>query len=363
MNRMMNQKMKSRFIAAQLRQQIRNRKLPPGAPLPSARDLAVRYQVCMMTANRALDLLESQSLIIRRKGSGNFVAKNIYRGGRLLLGVADVIEHSSAYARKILIDVFPETAMRCLKEENCDGRLISFAEFRQSDPAMLEGLHGLLLSSSFIDAETESFIRTLKLPIVIYRSEFEIDFPCPQVIPDHSVAMNKLFSLARQESFDGIVIFCQPHRNGRARAEAFEFYAEKAGFTPDRIRRVEMDYLAIRQSALPLAPDIPGKLVISCSDLMTCELIQLFSETGLVCGRDYQLVSYDNLSKIMPMPPGIPEITSIDYSRTAAAKTAVQLLIRAACNPHSVTYQTVKFPTRLIIRESASQSRKELVQI
>ena len=359
----LNRKMKSRAIAAQLKQQIRNRKLPPGTPLPSARDLAGHYHVCMMTANRALDLLEEQSLIIRRKGSGNYVAKNIYRGTRLMLGVADMTEHSSAYARQIHIDVFPETAIRCLKEENCEVRPISYADFRLCDGTVLEGLHGLLLSANFINEETEDFIRSLKLPVVIYRSEFELNFPCPQVIPDHSVAMNKLFSLARLESFNGIIVLCQPHPNGRARAEAFEHYAVEYGFQPGQILRIELNQLEIRPKILPLVRQIPGKLVISCSDLMTCEIIQLFSEKELVCGRDYQLVSYDNLSKIMPMPPGIPEITSIDYSRTSAAKTAAKQLIRSALNPRSVSYQTIKFPTRLIIRESAFRSRKELISL
>ena len=77
MVRKMSPKQKSRCIAGILRQKIRSRKLAPGAPLPSARDLAMQYKVCMMTANRALDILERDSLILRRKGSGNYVQKNI----------------------------------------------------------------------------------------------------------------------------------------------------------------------------------------------------------------------------------------------------------------------------------------------
>ena len=64
------------------------------------------------------------------------------------------------------------------------------------------------------------------------------------------------------------------------------------------------------------------------------------SGNGLVCGKDYSLVSYDDLSKNFPMPPSIPAVTSIDYSRTAAGKTAAKLLIqnvRSSVNPHFPT--------------------------
>lgn len=82
----MNPKMKSRSIATALKQKIRSQKLTPGSPLPSARDLARQYQVCMMTANRALDILEKESIIIRRKGRGNFVQRNIIRGASSAAG-------------------------------------------------------------------------------------------------------------------------------------------------------------------------------------------------------------------------------------------------------------------------------------
>ena len=363
MSSVMPPKMKSLYIAATLRQKIRSRKLLPGTLLPSARELAAQYHVCMMTANRALDLLEKDSLIVRRNGIGNFVQKNVYRGSRLLLGIADTIEHSSISARQILIDVFPETAMRYLKAENCDCRLISYSDFRNADASVLEGLNGLLLSSNFIDSATGNFIRGLKLPVVIYRSEFELNFPWPQVIPDHSAAMDKLFSLARQESFTGVMIFCQPHLNGMARAEAFERFALKHGFVAERIRRIELGYLEIRQKLRPLMAEIPGKLVVTCSDLMTCELIRTLGENGYICGRNYQLVSYDNLGELMNMPPDLPGITSIDYSRTGAARTAARLLILSARNPKSVCYQIVKFPTQLTIRESAFNDRRKSMSI
>ncbi len=190
-----------------------------------------------------------------------------------------------------------------------------------------------------------------------------MDFPWPQVIPDHSVAMNQLFTLAEQEKVPGILIFCHQHANGRARCRAFELYAKKHYFTDEQIRSIEVTPLDLHRKVTELLPEIPGKLLITCSDLLTFELIRICSENDLVCGRDYLLVSYDNLSKNMELQPGIPGVTSIDYSRTAAGKTAARLLIQNVRNPNPVSYQTIKFLTRLNIRESAFQNRKELVSL
>ena len=362
MTKTMNPKMKSRYIAMALKQKIQSQKLAPGTPLPSAHDLAQRYHVCMMTANRALDILEKESIILRKKGCGNFVQKNIIQGRRLLLGIADTIEHTEDYARHVLIDVFPKAASACFKAENCDYRLIPYSVFRDHDADAIADLDGILLSCTYIDEITEKFICNLKIPIVIYRSEYELDYPFPQVIPDHAVVMKQLFEFAGEDKIPGIMIFCNTHPNGVARAQAFEHYAKKYGFTKQQVRTVQFSPLELRQSLLPLMPEIPGKLLITCSGLMTCEIIQLCKENGYVCGRDYFLVSYDNLGKSLQVPAILPEVTSIDYSRTAAAKTAARLLIHTIRNPHSIGCQTIKFPTQLIIKKSAFENRKEKIQ-
>jgi len=354
-------RIKKDLIADDLRRKIRGRKLPPGTQLPSAKELAEQYGVCMMTANEALDILAEESLIVRRRGRGNFVQKNVLRGRKMLMGIAGAVEYPDDYARKLLIGVFPQAAIACFKEENCDYRIVPYLDFQEHNRAAFAGLDGLLLSHSYMDETTSDFIRELKLPIVIYQAEYEMDFPCSQVIPDHSVAMNQLFALARQEKIPGILIFCHPHDNGLARCRAFELYAKKHNFTEDQIRSIEFAPPELRGKVLELLPEIPGKLLITCSDLMTCELIRICSENGLACGKDYYLASYDDLNKTMRMPPEIPGVTAIDYHRTAAGKMAAKLLIHTIRNPRAVSYQIVKFPTRLIIRESAFQNRKELV--
>lgn len=70
-------------IEEDLTAQIRSGDLAPESKLPSEHDLATRYGVSRMTVRQALDRLESAHLLVRHRGSGNFVSPTNVRGRRL----------------------------------------------------------------------------------------------------------------------------------------------------------------------------------------------------------------------------------------------------------------------------------------
>ena len=110
--------------------------------------------------------------------------------------------------------------------------------------------------------------------------------------------------------------------------------------------------------ARKIAGHIRGKLVVSCSDLITVKVIPIWAELDLFCGKEYLMASYDNLQAVLPAAFPSTGITGIDYSRSGAAQMAVKLLIQSVINRQKQFYQTVKFPTRLVIRESAFEQYK-----
>ena len=65
-------------IYEQLEEQIKNlilaRKLKPGDPLPSMRDLAKDLNISLITTKRAYEDLESQGFIVSMVGKGSFVS-------------------------------------------------------------------------------------------------------------------------------------------------------------------------------------------------------------------------------------------------------------------------------------------------
>ncbi len=346
--------MKTRKIADILQVEIKRRHLKAGMPLLSARQIAGKYHCSMKTANAALDLLKAEQLITRVKGSGNFVRNCMVNGHRLVIGLADDVNKETDPRKQALIEVFPVNALRYFKKHRYDYRIIPYMAFKEQDSEVFEGLDGLLLSSNFIDEDTLPFIRQLHFPLVIYKSEYELGLPYPQVVPNLQIAIEDMFTYVSPVLFQGIIIVYHKHPNGMARCRAFLKAAEKAGFTEKNITLVELlnnDGLKIPQGTLE--KDITGKLILSCSDLSTYDIVIYLAERNLRCGIDYQIVGFDNLAGCMKLPFHYPEITSIDYPRESAAQAAARLLISLIVKKSSICYQILKFPTKLTIRESA----------
>ena len=63
----------SRTIAEAIRSQIESGELPPGAQLPSERDLASTYGTARNTAREAVRILADAGLVITDQGKGSFV--------------------------------------------------------------------------------------------------------------------------------------------------------------------------------------------------------------------------------------------------------------------------------------------------
>jgi len=77
-------------IADNLLDQIESGELAPGTRLPPERTLSELFDVNRLTLRRALGILESQGLIIRKHGKGNFIAEpKIERQTRRLVSFTD----------------------------------------------------------------------------------------------------------------------------------------------------------------------------------------------------------------------------------------------------------------------------------
>lgn len=62
-------------IIARLKREVSEGRLPPGAALPSFRQLAEDLLVSVITVKRAYEELEREGIIFRRQGLGTFVAE------------------------------------------------------------------------------------------------------------------------------------------------------------------------------------------------------------------------------------------------------------------------------------------------
>jgi GntR family histidine utilization transcriptional repressor len=94
---------KFQLIVAHGRRQIETGAWATESKVPSENELAERFQVSRMTARRALDQLAVDGLIVRRRGSGSFVAANGVRSSFLVIrNVADeVVESGREYSSSV----------------------------------------------------------------------------------------------------------------------------------------------------------------------------------------------------------------------------------------------------------------------
>lgn len=76
----------------------------PGDRVPSENELCGLFRVSRMTARRALDQLALDGLIVRRRGSGSFIADNGVRSSYLVIrNIADeIVESGRRYTNRVL---------------------------------------------------------------------------------------------------------------------------------------------------------------------------------------------------------------------------------------------------------------------
>jgi len=71
-----------RQVVDQVADLLRRGALPPGAQLPSVRELAVQLRVSLITTRRAYADLEAAGLIVSKHGQGTFVAEGAATASR-----------------------------------------------------------------------------------------------------------------------------------------------------------------------------------------------------------------------------------------------------------------------------------------
>lgn len=90
-------------IANQIKAQIIDGGLEPGAPLPSIRNLAKELHISVITTKRAYDELESEGFIDTVGGKGTFVAdqnRELLREARMRI-IEDHLSNAITEAKKI----------------------------------------------------------------------------------------------------------------------------------------------------------------------------------------------------------------------------------------------------------------------
>lgn len=157
---------KTSELAERLRTELLARRLPSGSPVASVRELASRYGVSTVTADKILNLLVKEDFLYRIPQSGTFIKHDPpvvpvigYAGHLPGPGATDIIQ---AAAAKRLQEHLTQTGV--------EQHIISYHELRHPElvERKLNALNGLLISAAFIDEVTRPVLWRFKGRIVVF---------------------------------------------------------------------------------------------------------------------------------------------------------------------------------------------------
>lgn len=131
-------------IADRLRLRLNSSDFEIGSPLPGEKKLAEEFGVSRMTIRKAIDLLVVWELVVRRHGSGTYVArKDLHHETANLTGLAEVLrkQGKEVVSRVLVFEVMPAPpAIASLLRIQIDERIYFSRRVRYVDskPLMLE---------------------------------------------------------------------------------------------------------------------------------------------------------------------------------------------------------------------------------
>ena len=142
------------------------------------------------------------------------------------------------------------------------------------------------------------------------------------MIVNHVPGIREIFRQATRR-YTGLTVLYLNHPNGNIRKNAFIREALRAGYRLSEIECCEFGAgEELYRLDRTLAERCRGRLLFSCSDLITWRLTGALSDAGLQYMRDYELVGYDNFESHGVHFWPEPTVTSMDYPLAEEAAAA-----------------------------------------
>ena len=345
-----------RKIAQAIRETIDRNHLKAGTPLLSAKALAAEWGVSLKTAQNAIGVLVAEGAVYRIGGSGTFVGPRPQSLRTLKIGCTlRSISENRNEKLNVLLNAPADRALDYMRKHNCEIRYLPTEIYHMEEDisSYLTGLDGILLSGAAVSMDECFQLRSMKIPCVVFQSDSPTDYPVSQVLPDHLTGIRQIFELS-QKRYSGFIAICGDFPNGFARRDAFRKAVLEFGYSPKDLTEItlESSYCNAYILGRNLAGMCDGKLIFSCSDCFTSDVIRALDAAGKKFGRDYEIIGYDNSEGEGFRPFSEPIITSVSSDNEICAILAAKLLIGKIRNPDTTTTM-IRVPTRLTIRKTA----------
>ncbi len=347
--------MKSEFVAERLRRWIAAGRVPVGGRLPTEPELATRYAVGLNTIRRAVATLVEEGVVVRRQGSGTYVASVPPLANRRLIGM--LVPSTSYYYPKVI-----EGVERALTAAGVGVMLASSEnqpslELAQTRRLLESGVEGLILVPNLNlmedpAAHVES-LRQLPVPYVLVERRHPSpapDDPTSFVATNHlggvHTAIRHLVSLGHTR-----IGFLGRVRTGTAAlvAEGFTRAASALGVEQiPQARVLHREWTAAQLAQFAgVCRDEQVSAVFCHGDRDAAALVSAARRIGLRVPADLALVAYDDDVAELVDPP----LTAIAPPKSEIGALAAGLLIRLIDDPTTPAHR-VELQPRLTVRAS-----------
>lgn len=363
----MNLKSKRKSLTGNIRdvlyQKITTGEYASGTPLASNKELAGEFGVSVLTADRAVRQLVEEGLVYREQGRGTFVSERRSRFGNKTyrIGIGDINHYPLSPAREAALDSIPKNISAALKERGCDPILLEYEEIK--DPELfaetVKRIDALILSRAYIDEKTLANLATVPhLPVVVDRMEAMLEIPYHQVVVDYRRGLREAARKTAELNPPGIIGVYEHHLHGILRLNLFKEELVKAGYPMERFHDTPVEEWGLRSGipsyrlGMKLAKTLAGKFLFSTSDVVSCSMMEAFFDSGLKPGKDFQLLSMDNLEAIGYLPFGVPMLTTVNGHKLPVAQRAAELILQVLEKPLDESI-IIRLPTSLVVRQTA----------
>lgn len=349
---------KAAQLAEKLHGELLAERLPAGSPVMSARELAQKFSISTVTANRILNRLVESDVLYRVPQSGTFVKHDP--------PAIPVIAYAGVLPSPASNDPIKNAAAAQLQESftalGIEPRILSYhtLSHRALAKRELQGTNGLLLDAAFIDPETIKLLWEYPGPIVTFNNCYIVEeLACCQVIPDFTKPMLEFHRIYGFDSYDRILLVEATHRNAKATAAQLRHILTGIGIPEDRIESVKISAQGPIQPCLKAFRyfsdydrSLENTLILSLSDFFAQGIREAYFGK---CMPD--ILSFDNLESYQKQDEK-PFFTSIDRRLGQIECKALELLMKQIQQPDD-EFPIIRIPARLVLRRSVRKTGRK----
>ena len=332
-------------IAESLEREIIANKMAAGIRLPSAAELAKRYSVSPKTADRALSRLARRNLIVRKRGSGNFVLDNHDPDERIRVGflwwsINEMCSEEFFNPSVIFFEKMKSLMAECffnydVFDEDCT---------KLDQPLNREKKYDIfVIPAGVILNDKEAFRSPDHVPITVIYGDNKYNFgPWHQVIYDFHPGFTAALEHCRQRKINKFFLPFRDIDIVRAKCDVLLECAEKLGFDPSVFHfcpipeNVSCTIFGGEYCAeYFLEHHLQDHLIFSVSDYFTYGMQKVFKRENLKYSADYSLISYDNFYKYQNGKGDFFKVSSITHPLEEHAQAVVDMIEELVREPRA----------------------------